>query len=341
MTYSTCAFCKHENPARAKFCNECASPLAVKPCDACEAVNAKAATACHRCKAPFAAIALDPEVSAASIVAQADETLAELRRELAEATARTSRSVPPDRALAPVAPAGSVETDVSRVPSPVMDRIAAGESTIAFPRGEHFIKLDEASAAASSPPTDRTLDALRAPSDPGTVVLRGRRPSPAVTIAVIALLLALPVGIYAWRNPDQLQDWVSRLATLLPDSKPATSSSEAPAVASPASSAPSEASAASAAGPADARATDQAATSETSARPPDDPSPTIAAPAAEPPVKAAPAPVAPAAKSASSSRSRASSSKGRPSDRATRPRSPSNPAPRRASPPVESFEPSE
>lgn len=46
-----CAFCDHRNPAGARFCNECASPLHLKPCKQCDAVNDQAATSCYQCGA--------------------------------------------------------------------------------------------------------------------------------------------------------------------------------------------------------------------------------------------------------------------------------------------------
>ncbi len=88
MTSSTCCFCAHLNPAGAKFCNECASPLHLKPCRACDAVNARDAQACYRCGAALQAAADVPEASPERIVAEADEMLAALKRELVAATAR-------------------------------------------------------------------------------------------------------------------------------------------------------------------------------------------------------------------------------------------------------------
>src|SRR5690349_25088044 len=48
-----CAFCHHHNPAGARFCNECASPLQLKPCDRCDAVNDYTASSCHNCGVTF------------------------------------------------------------------------------------------------------------------------------------------------------------------------------------------------------------------------------------------------------------------------------------------------
>ncbi len=49
MLLPQCFFCKHLNPAGAKFCNDCGSPLHLKPCSECEAINDQAATNCYRC----------------------------------------------------------------------------------------------------------------------------------------------------------------------------------------------------------------------------------------------------------------------------------------------------
>jgi ribosomal protein L40E len=46
-----CAFCDHRNPAGAKFCNDCASPLHLKPCSQCDAVNHQTTTNCYKCGA--------------------------------------------------------------------------------------------------------------------------------------------------------------------------------------------------------------------------------------------------------------------------------------------------
>ena len=56
-----CAFCDHRNPAGAKFCNNCASPLHLKPCKQCDTVNHQSATNCYKCGAacPEPVIAFD------------------------------------------------------------------------------------------------------------------------------------------------------------------------------------------------------------------------------------------------------------------------------------------
>lgn len=46
-------FCEHANPAVAKFCNECGSPLHLKPCIRCSAINDASAAHCHACGMAF------------------------------------------------------------------------------------------------------------------------------------------------------------------------------------------------------------------------------------------------------------------------------------------------
>ena len=206
MSASTCAFCHHENPSSARYCNDCASPLALKPCRVCDAVNARPAGACHRCRTPFA---VEPpagaDVSTETIVAQADATLAALRRELEQATAHVSAATMEAQAPAPAA------SGVSQAPALRPEALVATVPEAPLPRGEHFITLDDAMTA----PRRGEADVLPVRDDPAAaVVLRGRRASPALAVAAIALLLALPLALYAWRNPDQLQSWIARLEVM-------------------------------------------------------------------------------------------------------------------------------
>jgi hypothetical protein len=53
MSASSCHFCANTNPSGAKFCNECGSPLHLKPCPRCEAITDATVTNCYQCGAPF------------------------------------------------------------------------------------------------------------------------------------------------------------------------------------------------------------------------------------------------------------------------------------------------
>ena len=56
-----CPCCDHRTPADAKFCNDCASPLHLKPCNRCNGVNDQAATNCYDCGAAFPASSRTPD----------------------------------------------------------------------------------------------------------------------------------------------------------------------------------------------------------------------------------------------------------------------------------------
>ena len=58
-----CPFCDHRNPADAKFCNECASPLHLKPCNLCSKVNDQAAIHCYDCGTAFSSPPRTPDAT--------------------------------------------------------------------------------------------------------------------------------------------------------------------------------------------------------------------------------------------------------------------------------------
>jgi hypothetical protein len=69
MASSRCRFCGHDNPGGAKFCNDCGSPLHLKPCPQCEAINNQVADHCYQCGFSLAGVATDTaSVESASAV---------------------------------------------------------------------------------------------------------------------------------------------------------------------------------------------------------------------------------------------------------------------------------
>jgi hypothetical protein len=58
-----CPFCDHHNRVGAKFCNDCGSPLHLKPCNQCDAINHQAATNCYKCGAECPALFTTPEAT--------------------------------------------------------------------------------------------------------------------------------------------------------------------------------------------------------------------------------------------------------------------------------------
>jgi Double zinc ribbon len=61
MFLPQCLFCDHVNPAGAKFCNDCGSPLHLKRCSQCEAVNDQAAKNCSKCRTEFPVLSTPSE----------------------------------------------------------------------------------------------------------------------------------------------------------------------------------------------------------------------------------------------------------------------------------------
>jgi hypothetical protein len=72
MFASQCLFCGHGNPAGAKFCNDCASPLQLKKCKQCDAINDRPATNCYECGAEFPPHMTETEASSAALTAAAE-----------------------------------------------------------------------------------------------------------------------------------------------------------------------------------------------------------------------------------------------------------------------------
>jgi hypothetical protein len=53
MSTLSCRFCSEANPAGARFCNGCGSPLHLKPCPKCEAITDLLMGSCHQCGYSF------------------------------------------------------------------------------------------------------------------------------------------------------------------------------------------------------------------------------------------------------------------------------------------------
>ena len=94
-----CHFCAHDNPAGSKYCNDCGSPLDLKPCPGCEAMNHVSAERCYQCGASFPA---DYALEAAEVGAAANGVSASV--------APPSRAEPGTRSTIPMAFAGRPKT---------------------------------------------------------------------------------------------------------------------------------------------------------------------------------------------------------------------------------------
>jgi hypothetical protein len=215
MASSTCCFCSHANPPKAKFCNECASPLHLKPCRLCDAVNARDAQACHRCGAALQAAPETLDASPDHIVSEADETLAALRRELVATTA-------PDAETS----SESIRDGVGEV---VADTSAAVDARAAEPASTvQEEELDRQDAFAESGAGDEQRPGMEArveaiPPEPAFEISsvpvrpeerqgRPERRSRGLGVAIVIALVAVPLGVYLMRNPAQLDEWLGRTA---------------------------------------------------------------------------------------------------------------------------------
>lgn len=253
MTPSTCCFCAHANPAGSKFCNECASPLHLKPCRRCNAVNAREAQTCYRCDSSLHAVPTTPAASPERIVAEADETLAALRRELdaaplpeailareplrsGEAQGTTDAGARPDPAI----PGGTIPSSIagagdanepagSPIATPAPPEAAAaieGSSALeqgARPSEERRAAIDEALDRMATTLPEPTFDARRTdvlvdgpPSGairPGDREWRPERGSRALALAAVVALIVVPVAAYVFHDAAILDEWLGRTST--------------------------------------------------------------------------------------------------------------------------------
>lgn len=209
MSTLSCRFCAHRNPPGAKFCSDCGSPLALKPCPKCEAITDVDAELCRQCGAPFdSAVATDAAAEAASPIGQTGDI--------------------EERAGALGVPRESLH-----VPESLADRL--GGKVTARPN-------DEKVEPQVPPALDGSADVAETDGDP-PVALRSHAFAPAarpfrwVTLAVA--LIAIGVAgyyVYAGRIPDVPQDGDVALAGKdTPASAPPLGSSPASATQQPAS----------------------------------------------------------------------------------------------------------
>ena len=166
MDIVNCSFCKHGNPADAKFCNACGSSLALQLCEACGAIDNVSATVCHKCGHPFA-----PRSDVAAADTDAAQSLTPAAQ--AEESAAARRSPWKLFALLAVIVAGTlviyprVAGDEARLPAidaPVEVDPEAGAKTEADLPRPHSSPAD----ATQAPPSEaaaETADAALPPTD--------------------------------------------------------------------------------------------------------------------------------------------------------------------------------
>ena len=185
-----CSFCKHGNPADAKFCNACGSSLALQLCEACGAIDNVSATVCHKCEHPFA-----PRSGVAAADTDAAQSLTPAAQ--AEESAAARRSPWKLFALLAVIVAGTlviyprVAGDEARLPAidaPVEVDPEAGAKTEADLPPPHSPPADPTQAPPSKAAPE-TADAALPPTDaapsPATVERATAEPTDALPTAAV------------------------------------------------------------------------------------------------------------------------------------------------------------
>jgi len=193
-----CPFCDHQNPAGARFCNECGSPLHLTPCGDCGAVNNVTDTHCWRCSGLL--LPLHSPVPAEHSereprVAERLPTEEELEQELVALEQEVQDFEQPPRAaeeetrmLAPE-PRGSslsnpaplfdeVDTEPRRPRHGVMAAASVAVLASAIAVGAYLYDRDRASPGSAAPtsPPPAPLQAA-APTEPGVVRDIGEAPA--------------------------------------------------------------------------------------------------------------------------------------------------------------------
>ena len=219
-----CLFCARANPGDASFCNECGTPLHLKPCRYCDAVNARTADRCYRCEA-----ALPTE----TVEAAGDERA---REEVTAATAGDVEPLPLEALAvgATVAVASVAEHDaprdvvarafggevatrdepqVGRSPPPRGDprESAVNQEPLAAAQAndEHFAGADPTTVDDSA---RWSMDTSRlAEQESASEVPQYRPPRPRKAIAAVLLLVAVgvPAGLYVAQHPEVLERFAS------------------------------------------------------------------------------------------------------------------------------------
>lgn len=187
MLIPQCLFCGHTNPADAKYCNECGSPLHLKLCKQCEAINDTAAKTCHKCGTAIAAPVIPPEAE----VTPGDVGPQREHSSLSE----------------PIA-----EDQVVRARRPASDATASDADIDAIACACQSSNTGRRSPLSEILDTPPTVASQRL----GTTAPLRRRFSVAVA-APLSVILLSAVGVlayYAYRHPVQLSEQVSPPSTL-------------------------------------------------------------------------------------------------------------------------------
>ena len=205
MPSLSCRFCRHANPPGAKFCNECGSPLHLRPCSHCEAVTDASAGTCHQCGAAF-----DAEDAPSIVAVSAHAATSEARSALPETHGDRMPPAPRDSATRPrISVRSDADEDVPA--SSDLTRVAEPDPSTHIPEwlAERFdaanrveIARDRTPSAESQPnASSRATSEEREEAPPRSLLAEydahspRRRPSPLLAIAAVAVAA---VAYYVW-----------------------------------------------------------------------------------------------------------------------------------------------
>lgn len=193
-----CPFCYHANPVGAKFCNDCGSPLHLKPCRQCDAINDQAATKCYKCGTEDPTLVTTPDAPLVSLVA--DSTAASATpNDVSIELEHLSQSAPEGHDERSPRHGNATATDGESGVDIVTDEPRSLGETVSSlvsetPRTTHAVPSDNVGATAGQPPMSRAVIAAFPP---------------------VVLLIAVALSAYhVYLNPLQLREWLS--ATMAP-----------------------------------------------------------------------------------------------------------------------------
>ena len=168
MFIPKCLFCDHTNPADAKYCNECGSPLHLQLCKQCDAINDAAAKICHKCGTAIATPVITPDLAALTPVAESIAAVtsgyAGLEREH-PSPSRTTAESQVSRVRRPASHATASDSDVEAVAVAPRSHDPYGRSPLCEP-------LDTSRAVASQMPGTTALRRRKYPRGNGRAIPR-------------------------------------------------------------------------------------------------------------------------------------------------------------------------
>ena len=118
MLSSKCLFCGRVNPGDAKFCNDCASPLHLKPCHECDAINDRSTQSCYKCGADFPVQIATTQEGPATLESQAPSgrsRVGEFQRDPGLSLGSEGTLFDRDPGLPPTSAEGTIEAHARRL----------------------------------------------------------------------------------------------------------------------------------------------------------------------------------------------------------------------------------